>query len=112
MDQSTQGQPGGTQPTVQWSAPPPPTPPPANGGTFNFSDFLNFRYMITPVVVTVLYILASASVTLYALLAIQTSVIGAVIAWVLGMIWIRVLFEVVIILFRINDGIQTIARRR
>jgi membrane protein YqaA with SNARE-associated domain len=51
-------------------------------------------------------------ITIGALVALNTSVLGAIVGWVLGMLWVRVVFEVMIVLFRINDGIQTMARRR
>jgi Domain of unknown function (DUF4282) len=99
--------------------PPPPMPPqgggqpqtPAHRG-FSFGDFINFRYMITPGLITIIYVLAVIGITLGALAAINTSAVAAVLIWVFGMLWVRVIFETMIVLFRINDGIQEIARRR
>jgi Domain of unknown function (DUF4282) len=79
---------------------------------FNFGDFMTFRYMITPPLITVLYVVAVIAITVGALAAINTSALGAVIGWIVLMLWVRVLLEVMIVLFRINDGIQTMARRR
>jgi len=103
------------QPAVQWPTPPaqPPTSPMASFREgFNFRDFVTFRYMITPPLITILYVLAVILITLGALAALNSSVLGALLGWFFGMIWIRVIFEVMIVLFRINDGIQTLARRR
>jgi hypothetical protein len=85
--------------------------PPASKG-FNFGDFINFRYMITPGLITVIYVLAVIGLTVAALATLNSSAVGAVILWLVGMIWVRVVFETMIVMFRINDGIQEIARRR
>jgi hypothetical protein len=79
---------------------------------FNFRDFVTFRYMITPPLITIIYVLAVIGITLVALASLNTSVLAAIIGWILAMLWLRVIFEVMIILFRINDGIQSMARRR
>jgi hypothetical protein len=51
-------------------------------------------------------------ITIAALAALNSSALAAVLGWILAMVWVRVVFEVMIILFRINDGIQTMARRQ
>jgi hypothetical protein len=79
---------------------------------FSFGDFMTFRYMITPALITFIYILAAIVITLGALAALTQNVLLAVLIWIAGMLWLRVVFEVMIVLFRINDGIQTMARRR
>jgi Domain of unknown function (DUF4282) len=73
---------------------------------------MTFRYMITPALITLIYILAVIGITLGALAALTQNVLLAIVIWIAGMLWVRVVFEVMIVLFRINDGIQTIARRR
>jgi len=73
---------------------------------------MTFRYMITPALITLIYILAVIGITLGALAALTQDVLLAIVIWIAGMLWVRVVFEVMIVLFRINDGIQTIARRR
>jgi hypothetical protein len=94
----------------------PPYQPPATGGgdgRGSFSDFLNFRYMITPPLITVLWVVSVAAITIGAVaVAINDQLIPAILGWLVSMLWVRVVFEVMIVLFRINDGIQTIARRR
>jgi hypothetical protein len=104
-------QPGG------WQQPPMPPqgagqPQTPAGKGFSFGDFIKFRYMITPGLITIIYVLAVIGLTLGSLAALNTSAAAAVILWVLGMIWVRVIFETMIVMFRINDGIQEIARRR
>jgi hypothetical protein len=69
--------------------------------------------MITPPLITVLWIVSVAAITIGAVaVAINDQLIAAVVGWLVSMLWVRVVFEVMIVLFRINDGIQTIARRR
>jgi hypothetical protein len=80
----------------------------ADGG---ITDFLSFRWMITPPLVMVLWILTVGAITVVAVVALNSNPAAAVIGWILAMIWVRVVFEVMIVLFRINDGIQTMARR-
>jgi hypothetical protein len=79
---------------------------------FKFGDFMTFRFMITPPLITGLYIVAVIGITLAALATLNSSVLAAVLLWILAMLWVRVVFEVMIVLFRINDGIQTMARRQ
>jgi hypothetical protein len=79
---------------------------------FNFGDFMTFRYMITPALITFIYILAVIVITLGALAELNQSVLAAILLWIFAMLWVRVVFEVMIVLFRINDGIQTMARQR
>lgn len=97
-----------------WSGQPVSPPPDLGGGgtRAGFSDFLNFRFMITPPLITLLWVVSVVVITIGALAALNTSVLAALVGWVLLMLWVRVVFEVMIVLFRINDGIQTIARRR
>ena len=93
----------------------PLSPPPAQGDRgrrARFSDFLNFRYMIAPRLITILWMALVIVITIGALDELNTSPLAAVVGWALVMLWVRVVFEVMIALFRINDGIQTMARRR
>ncbi len=78
---------------------------------FSFGDFITFRFMITPPLITVIYVVAVIVITIGALAALNASVLGAILGWIVVMLWVRVVFEVMIVLFRINDGIQKIARR-
>jgi hypothetical protein len=78
---------------------------------FRLADFLTFRYMITPPLITVIYIIGAVLVTIGSIAYINTSALGAVFAWIFLMLYLRVILELIVVLFRINDGIQTIARR-
>jgi hypothetical protein len=90
-------------------------PPPRTTGGFDWSDFINFRYLITPGLVTVIYVLGAVFITLGAigvLLAGGTGgVIGGLLIFVFGNLYWRVILEFIIVLFRINEGIRSIDQR-
>jgi hypothetical protein len=104
---------------------PPPQPPPAQPppppaarterAGFTVGDFLSFRYLITPPLVQVIYVLGAIFVTIAGLLAMvgttgRPEVLSGLLIIVFGnLIW-RVYLELVMLLFRINDGIQGIER--
>jgi hypothetical protein len=103
-------QPQPNQPPVSWTpqAPPPP-------GAFNFSDFVNFRYLITPGFITVIYIVGAILITIGALATAGSGgsggVLGGLFFLVLGNLWWRIVLEFVMVLFRINDSLGSIDRR-
>ena len=98
---------------------PPPAPayvaPPRTSGGFDWSDFINFRYLITPGLVTIIYVIGAALITLGALFTLANGSAGAIVFGVLififGNLYWRVVLEFIIVLFRINEGIQSIDRR-
>ncbi len=98
------------QPTNAYGAPPPRT-----SGGFDWGDFVNFRYLITPGLVTVIYVLGALAITLAAIASLVSGGTGGVIAGILifvfGNLYWRVILEFIIVLFRINEGIQAIERR-
>jgi hypothetical protein len=99
-----------SQPTVSWAPPPPP-----GSGAFNFSDFINFRYLITPGFITVIYAVGAILITLGALASAGApgggGVLSAVLVFVFGNLWWRIVLEFVMVLFRINDSLVSIDRR-
>ena len=74
-------------------------------------DFLLFRRMITPSIITAIWVLSVLLATIGSLLIIANSPLEALVAWVAYVIMSRVFCEVLIVVFKINDGIQEIARR-
>jgi hypothetical protein len=99
------------QPPVSWAPPPPGQP-----GAFNFTDFINFRYLITPGFITVIYVVGALFITIAALASAGTGggssgVLGAILVFVFGNLWWRIVLEFVMVLFRINDSLQSIDRR-
>jgi hypothetical protein len=91
----------------------PPPPRPSNG--FDWSDFINFRYLITPGFVTIIYVIGAIFITLGALASLANGGAGGVLVGILvfifGNLYWRVILEFIIVLFRINEGIQSIDRR-
>lgn len=110
MDQSGQtGNPGPTPPTT-WAAPPPPAK--VGGKGFDISDFLAFRYLVTPAFMTVIYVIGAIGVTLGALGAmIANQFIVGLLLFIFGNLYWRIILEFVMVLFRMNDSLQSIDRR-
>jgi Domain of unknown function (DUF4282) len=107
----TPGQPSPNQPPVSWA----PPPPARSDRGFNFNDFLSFRYLITPGFITVIYVIGVIVITLAALAALATPGSGGAVAglftFIAGNLWWRIILEFVMVLFRINDSLESIDRR-
>jgi hypothetical protein len=105
-------QPGTGGPPASWSTPAPQ--PPGNGG-FNFNDFLSFRYLITPTLMTVIYVIGAVLITLGSLAALASGggggVLSGLLVFVFGNLYWRVILEFVMVLFRMNDSLKSIDRR-
>lgn len=98
--------------------PPPPVQP--SSGRFSWSDFFNFRYMVTPVVIRVVYIIGAALITLGGLASMLSNggsfffgggLISGLFFLVFGNLYWRVILEVVMVLFGIHDGIRSIEKK-
>ena len=98
---------------VSWSTPPPK--PPGQTGGFNFGEFLSFRYLITPPLMTVIYVIGAVLITLgsVATLAVRGGggVVVGLLIFVFGNLYWRVILEFVMVLFRMNDSLQSIDKR-
>jgi hypothetical protein len=97
-------------PPVAWT--PPPT---SRQGGFDFNEFIRFRYLITPAFITVVYVIGAILITLAALGALASGggngfVVGLIVL-VFGNLYWRVILEFVMVLFRMNDSLQSIDRR-
>lgn len=104
-----------TPPPGEYTAPAPTSPPPATDRGFSISDFLSFRYMITPPLVQVIYVLVAVIIVVAGLVTMFSNAPGggplpglAIIIFG-NLIW-RVYMELVMLFFRINEGIQRIDR--
>ena len=103
-------------PPQQPAAPPPPAPAAEAGRTgFSLGDFLSFRYMITPPLVQVIYVLVALIITVVGIFTMVSNAPGggplpglAII--IFGNLLWRVYMELVMLFFRINEGIQGIER--
>jgi len=106
---STPTPPPSNEPPVAWQ--PAPRRDPDRRG-FDLSDFLTFRYLITPGFISAIYAIGAVLITLYALASISNAgVVGALIFLIIGNIWWRIVLEFVMVLFRINDSLASIDRR-
>jgi hypothetical protein len=107
-------------PTVAWGAPPPPAPPGTETG-FTLSDFISFRYLITPAFVTVIYVIGVVVIVLIALGAVFSGssgsgggaggILAAILILIFGNLYWRIILEFVMVLFRMNDSLKSIDRR-
>ncbi len=92
---------------------PPHSPAPAEG--FNFGEFISFRYLITPTIITIVYVIGAVLITIAALGAMAAGGGGAAIYGLLllffGNLYWRVILEFVVVLFRMNDSLRSIDRR-
>jgi uncharacterized protein DUF4282 len=100
------------EPTVKWEAPPPPR---TNGG-FDISDFFSFRYLITPTFIRVIYVIGALLITLSAVAYLSvpstgSGLVQALLVVIVGNLWWRIVLELVMVLFRINDSLAAIERR-
>jgi uncharacterized protein DUF4282 len=100
------------QPPVGWA----PPPPQRAGEGFNISDFLGFRYLITPGFITVIYVVGVIFITLGAVAALAVpsgsgGILSALFFLVIVNLWWRIILEFVMVLFRINDSLESIDRR-
>jgi hypothetical protein len=99
------------QPPVSWA------PPSASRSDrpFDIGAFLGFRYLITPGFITVVYVVGVILIALGTLSAIVSQQPGAALYALVGFLvlnalW-RIILEFVMVLFRINDSLESIDRR-
>jgi hypothetical protein len=104
----------GTESTIERPGALAPQQPPRPGG-FDLREFVAFRYLITPTIITIVYVIGAVAITIAALGAIASGgssglLGGLVILFFAGLYW-RVILEFVVVLFRMNDALQSIDRR-
>ena len=109
MTEPTQAPPSPPPTSSGWTAP--PSRPRTAGQGFNLQDFLYFRYLITPPSMTVIYIFGAVAVTFGAIATMGSSVLFGLLILVFGNLYWRIILEFVMVLFRINDSLQSIDRR-
>lgn len=122
MQQQQQPNPWG--PGQQWAPPPANSPQgywaPTPQGPSRVADFLMFRWMITPSIIVVLYVLGALGITLLALGYAATptlygsglgNLLGAGVLWFFGQIYLRVILEVLVVLFRLYESVRNIDRK-
>ncbi len=86
--------------------------PVGNEGKPTLNDFLTFRAMLTPVLIQVVFWIGIAIIVFSALGAIVGGEpMGGLGILVIGPLVWRFYCEVIIVLFKINDGVQTMVRQ-
>lgn len=116
----------GGQPQPQWAPPPSqgnwgPAPTGSRSGP-NLGDFIMFRWMITPGLIVVIWVIGAVLITLYSLTLINqynyyggyssmSGLLSAIIFFIFGQLWLRVLLEFIAVLFRINNTLGSIDRK-
>ncbi len=94
----------------------PSAPVPQKRGV-SFGDFIAFRFMITPPLATILYLLVVGLLTIGCIVQamgsdnIAVAAVGGIVVWLVGNLFLRVIFEAMLVMFKINDGIQDLVRR-
>jgi uncharacterized membrane protein len=112
-------------PQQQWA--PPPQPPRWGqeagqpGRSSRLADFFMFRSMITPSLVVVIYVIGVIGITLFALFGFAytstadgsavAGIVGAIIVWIVAQLYLRVVMEVLIVLFRLYESVRNIDRK-
>ncbi|HKG56919.1 MAG TPA: hypothetical protein VKA85_06710, partial [Candidatus Limnocylindrales bacterium] len=83
--------PPSNEPPVAWQ--PAPARRPQQDRGFDLSDFLTFRYLITPGFITAIYVIGAILITLTALVSLGNGsggVIAALVVLIIGNIWWRI----------------------
>ncbi len=79
--------------------------------SFDLRAFLEFKQLIVPPLMMVVYIIGFIGITLVALGLVSSNALVAVVAWFFGQIYFRFVLEIFMVLFRINDNLQEINER-
>ncbi|MCL2580414.1 MAG: DUF4282 domain-containing protein [Oscillospiraceae bacterium] len=86
--------------------------PPAHPGSMDFGSFLSFDVMITPMIMKIIYIIGSVVIVLAALVAMFTGGVAGVFAGLiggaLGLVYFRVICEVMILFFKMHKDIKQV----
>jgi hypothetical protein len=85
-------------------------------GRGGFMDFVMFRTMITPGLITVIWVIGFVVITIVSILSIDSSdsigvgILAALAVWVIGNVYLRVVLELMIVLFRIYGRLGDVER--
>jgi len=86
----------------------------------SFNDYVKFNKMITPVIIQVVFWVAAALCVVRGLVTLIAGVVhnslGAAVVGlliiILGPVLVRIYAEVLLVIFKINDAVQTIAQKK
>jgi hypothetical protein len=74
-------------------------------------DFLNFRKMLTPVIIKIVFWLGIVATVLGGLIAFQQSALQGILIVLLGPVLVRIYCELLIVIFSINDTLNDINKK-
>jgi len=74
------------------------------------NEFLTFRKMITPIIIQVLFWVGVAVCVISGIVGLAQGSVEAILIILLGPIGVRIWCEILIVLFKIHEGIQQIAQ--
>ncbi len=78
----------------------------------NLQDYLTFKKMITPIVIQILFWLWVAGIVFSGLgMMFAGQGLAGLVIILIGPIIARIAIELIIVMFKINEGVQTIAKR-
>jgi len=81
----------------------------------NINDYLTFKKMITPVILHILFwVLVAIAVLfgLYTMVQVPGGFVMGLLTMILGPVVIRIYVEIIMVMFKINEGVQTIAKKK
>lgn len=98
------------------SAPASWTPQSALGPGFNWGDFFSFKFLITPIIIRVVYLIGAVLITLAALVALlqggAQGLVSGILIFLFGQLFFRVYLEIVMLFFGMHDALRAIERQR
>ena len=111
-----------TEPTMPTGQPPSVPPvswgpaPTTSSGRFNWGDFFSFRYMVTPVLIRVIYVVGAVLVTLGAIAPLATAngaagLVFAILVFLVGNLYWRVIMELFMVFFGMHESLRAIERQ-
>ncbi|NIM17941.1 MAG: hypothetical protein GTN82_23955 [Candidatus Aminicenantes bacterium] len=80
--------------------------------SFNFKDFSDFKFMITPVFIKIIFWICAVIIFIYGLYIMVTfQFLQGLIMAILGPIAVRIYCELLIVIFKIHEGIEKLVEK-
>lgn len=80
--------------------------------SFNFKDFSDFKFMITPVVIKIVFWICAVIVFIFGLYTMVTiEFFQGLIMAIIGPIGVRIYCELLIVIFKIHEGIEKLVEK-
>ena len=75
------------------------------------NDFITFDKLLTPSLIHVLFWIGTASMVIPSLMILPHSFLSGIVGIIVAPVFMRVMCETVLVLFRINDALQEIKEK-